>query len=135
MRVHTGPGGTPPQGPVRQVQWFAMTGSVFVYALVAFFVTRGGVERSTVVSPWLLAGVAAVVAVAGLVLYRRVAEDAAAKPDRDPHLIRPMEMAVWALDDAVAVLGVVGALVSGSFTLVPVHTLVALVLLALHRPR
>ena len=126
----------PPFSPGLAV-WFAMLGSVVFYAGVVFFVGSARVEGP--VLPWWPFAVAAIVCAWLAFLFhrgigersrseRRAAE--AASPLVDPVLIR-----VWALDEAVGVIGLVAALFGGGISVFVPFGVAALALLFLHRPR
>ena len=122
---------------MRRLVWLAMIVSMVVYGAVAFVVT-GAVERPDAALPsWLLPVLAGLLAVTAVLLYPRLtAEDEANRRRREDRVvIRPGEIAVWALDEAVAILGLVAAFLSGTAQFYVVYGVVAIFLLLTHRRR
>jgi len=135
MQVQQGGPGAPAQGPVRMVMWLAMTASVFVYGAVAFVVARSMEPGPAGLPVWLFPALSVGLATVAVVLHRKLGETQPRRREEPASLVRPLEVQVWVLDETVAILGLVGALLTGNATGYVAYGVASLILLVLHRPQ
>jgi len=121
--------------------WAIMVGSVFFYGGVAFLVA-GGMNGAGVwagnpgVPVWLFPLLAFVAAWAAVLVRQRLAE---ASPPRNPSAqeqaaLFQRSIVVWAVDESVAVLGLVAVFLGSPATHFVAYGVVSLLLLFWHRP-
>jgi hypothetical protein len=125
----------PPFSPAHAV-WFAMLGSILFYGGVAAFL---GADLDAPRLPWWpFAVAAAVCAWLALLFQRSIAEESRSERrarEETPVLVDPRRIRVWALDEAVGVVGLVAALFGGGLATFVPFGLAAAGLLVMHRPR
>jgi hypothetical protein len=119
--------------------WFAMVGSIVFYAGIAVFLDRQ--QTSGPVVPWWPFAIAAIVcAWLAFLFHRSLAERSRserrrAEAETGPMRVDPLQVRIWALDEAVGVIGVTAALLGGGLATFVPFGVAALALLLLHRPR
>lgn len=130
--------GAGPALPVRLLVWLAMLNAVVLYGVVAFLVARPEAGAPGV-PIGLFPALGALLGAAALLSPRFLPEP---DPERDsqgaarrPAGIRTKEFVIWALDESVAVVGLVAALVLGNPRMAIPYVLAGAALLVLHRPR
>jgi hypothetical protein len=118
---------------VSRIVHLAMLGSIVAYGIIVLAVAGPKPveqEASVDVVGWVARGIALLLAIAGVLLYRRtaVSDNAPVEPRR--MLTRYLQ--VWALFETVALLGLVRAFLGGQGLLLIVASLV---LIAVHPPK
>jgi hypothetical protein len=124
--------------PVRLLVWLALLNAVLLYGVVSFLVARPAASPPPIPGG-LFPALGVLLAVAS-VLSPRFLRDPAPSRDSEGRRstlagIRTREFVRWALDESVAVVGLVAALLHGDPKLVVPYVVVAAGLLVLHRPR
>jgi len=123
---------TPSVLPVRLVLWAVLVGSVFVYGVLAFlFGGREPTAGDFHLPAWIFPAAAFVSALTGLMMHR---QGAVMTRPKTPGL-RPMDLPVWAMDEAVAAFGLAAVFMGGTFATFTAYGVAALILLVLHRPQ
>ena len=131
--------GTPlPPRSALWIGWGAMALAVVTYAGVGLVVAEGHPPVAAGLPVWLLPALAAAAAFAAVLLQLR--RTIAGDPDGAPSAVTARSaltgaVVVWALDDAVAIIGLVALLTGAAPRLFAIYLAAALALLVLHRPR
>jgi hypothetical protein len=124
--------------PVRLLVWLALLNAVLLYGVVSFLVARPAAEPSPI--PAGLFPALGVLLAAAAVFSPRFLPDSSPSRDSEGRSapavgIRTKEFVMWALDESVAVVGLVAALLGGDPKLVVPYVVVGAGLLVLHRPK
>jgi len=114
--------------PIRTILWFSFVFAVFIYGLVGVFVAAPGEVR---LPGWVLPLVAGVFVVLALLLPGRISVG----PARTEGSPSPSEIITWALDEMVAIVGLLSVFLGGGWQGMVPYLVVSLALLVLHRPR
>jgi hypothetical protein len=123
-----------PSPPIRQIIWLAFMAAVLMYAAVGYVMVKDAQTPIAEVPGWLFPALGVALAAAALFVPGLLA--GSAPPAREGVvLISPAELVAWALDEAVALVGLVAVLLGRSFSSSLLYFLVAWVLLWIHRPR
>lgn len=130
----SGPGSSPGLPP-RRIIWFAMTASVFIYGAVAYVVVGSTPAGTLAVPGWTFPLVALAMGWSAMLLHRNLPGADAPGSRRASAAVSPVEIVVWSLDEAVAVIGLVASFLTGSTQSFVFYAVGALALLWLHRPR
>lgn len=126
-----GGGGSP---PVRRIIWFAFMAAVLMYAAVGYVMVSDAEMHAAEIPGWLFPALGALLAAAALFVPGLLA-GTAPRAQEGVVLISPGELVAWALDEAVALVGLVSVLLGRSFSGAFLYFIAAWLLLWFHRPR
>jgi hypothetical protein len=116
--------------PVRRLIWFAFLIAVVIYGVVGYVLgARSGMEVRVPGTVWLALAVACG---AAAILAPRFMPTPSGPPASGAST---RDLVVWALDESIAVIGLVSVLLGASTETLVVYVAASLVLLLLHRPR
>ncbi len=120
---------------IRTVIWLAFMAAVFMYGGVGYVVPAAagyGGAGSASIPAWFFPVVGLLLAVAALLLPTFLS---GRQLSTEAGTIGAGELMSWAMDESVAVVGLVTMFLGLNRELFPVYLAVSLVLLAIHRPR
>ena len=120
--------------PVRRIIWLAFMAAVLMYAAVGYAMVKQAETPVAAIPGWLFPALGAALAAAAIFIPGLLAGNAPTARD-GVVLITPAELVAWALDEAVALVGLVAVLVGRGFSGSLLYFLASWVLLWIHRPR
>jgi len=129
--------GDSPTLPVQLLVWLALLNAVVLYGVVAFLVARP-VDELPAIPGGLFPGLGVFLGAAALLGARFLPGSASGDDGERPRFtagVRPRQIVTWALDESVAVVGLVAALLEGNPTRVIPYVVAAAALLLWHRPK